>query len=421
MALTIVIGALFGDEGKGRVVQALAPRFAVVTRATGGANASHTVIHRGQPLTLRQVPCGVFSRATCCTGDGMVLDPLQLLEELDVLAARGVDTSRVRISERAVVVTPLHRAIDTARSAYTLSDRDDVIGTTQQGVGPALVDKMMRTALRFSQLADTRAIRRSLEATLALFPSVCPTPRALTAMVRRLAWARRALGDRVVDTREVVHAALARGRGVLVEGAQGTLLDIDHGAYPFVTATHPTTAGALASLGVGPRHVERVIGVTRAYVTRQAQGPLFTEIPAADERAFRALTGEHVLRVGWLDAVALRGAARINGFTELLVTNVDGLAGFPAAALATGYLDAAGLVHRTWGRPELAPASIRYVRVRAADLDATARRVGPIHTRAAEAVAAWKPYLLRVAREVGLPIRHVSASAGGPLVPFPAP
>jgi adenylosuccinate synthase len=412
--LTVVIGALYGDEGKGRVVQALARGHAVVARATGGANASHTVFWKGRKITLRQVPCGVFSRAWCCTGDGMALDPIALVGELAMLASHGVSIDRVRVAERAVVVTPLHQAAERAREERSLEDDDGALGSTRQGVGHAMVDKVMRTALRLRDLDDTRAIRRSFDATLALFPHLRVTPRALTKMARELKDAKASLGARVVDTREIVHGALARGRRVLVEGAQGTLLDVDHGAWPFVTSTHPTTAGALASLGVAPQQVERVVGVARVYATRQARGAFVTEVPTSQERWFRHVTQEHVLRVGFLDAVALRYAARMNGFTELVLTCVDRVVGFDALPLATHYLDAHGAAHRAWPWPERAPASVRYARVRP-DPGATSARVGP-KTTSHQAVRAWEPFLSRVAREVGIPVSRVSASPAGPLV-----
>jgi adenylosuccinate synthase len=405
MPLTIVVGALYGDEGKGRVVQALARDFAVVARATGGANASHTVWHRGKKITLRQVPCGVFApRAWCTTGDGMLLDPIALVAELALLEAHGVSTARVRIAERAFVVTPLHRRIDASREERSLDETDEAIGTTRQGIGPALVDKVLRTGLRLHELGDVRRVRRSLEATRALFPAASPDARELGRMAKALVEAGRALAGRIVDTRELVHGALARGRAVLVEGAQGTLLDIDHGGYPYVTSTHPTAAGALASLGVAPAAVSSVIGVTRAYATRQARGPFPTEIAAREERAFRLATREHVLRVGWLDAVALRTAARLNGFTELVVTSLDRVASLPEVKLATAYVEG-GRAHRLWPWPERSPADIRY---RSLMPDRASAGVG--------ASAAPGSFLATVEREVGVPIERVSASASGPLL-----
>jgi len=386
--LTLVIGALFGDEGKGRVVHALAKDFAVVARATGGANASHTVWHRGTKHTLRQVPCGVFTcRGPALLACGMLVDPIALTGEIAHLARARVDVKRVKVSVNARVVTPLHALVEAAREERSLDDEDGHIGTTRQGIGPALVDKAMRDDLRVADLHDARVVRRAFDATLDRFRDVRPSARARAAMVRALTDAHTTLAPHLTDAREVVARALSRDRPVLVEGAQGTLLDVDHGAHPFVTATHPTAAGALASLGFGPRHVARTIGVARFYATRQSRGPLPRELSAVDERAFRMATGEHVLRVAWIDSALLARATELNGFDELIVTHLD-----RARALAS-----LTLFSRAGRAVRFAPK-------------------GPAVVDARGLTPALDAFLARVARESGAPVLRISAAREGPLV-----
>ncbi|MBI1944286.1 MAG: adenylosuccinate synthetase [Deltaproteobacteria bacterium] len=329
---TFLIGALWGDEGKGRVAAALAPGFALTVRATGGGNAKHTVLVDGQALALRHVPCGIVAGVPALLGPGMLVHPLALVEELALLDRTGIDAGLVRVSAGATVVLPEHVDEDVAR------ERMRPLGTTRSGIGPALVDKARRVALRMHELTDAQRVRHALQSR-----TVRARPKSeIERQVRALVRAGRALAPRLVDGGALVRAALARGDDVLVEGAQGTLLDVDHGTWPHVTGTHPTVGGAMAALGLPAREVARVIGVTRAYATRQGAGLFPTEVHGREEGALRAATREYSVRIGWLDLQALRYAHVLNGFDELAVTGLDRLRGLEVVKLGDGWLDARG-------------------------------------------------------------------------------
>lgn len=348
MSVTILIGAQWGDEGKGRVADWLARQADGMARCAGGDNAGHTVMVGEREFKLHLIPSGVIHpNLQCFMGAGMVINPLRLVEELDMLAGQGVDVSpeRLHISGRAHVITPGHLALDGA-SERALGKGS--IGTTRRGIGPAYMDKAARTGILTGAMRDpddfAEQIRAAVESANWLLTErygLEPVDAAGLAGQYRAAAAR--LAPYIADTTFLIHTLLEAGRRLLCEGAQGTLLDIDHGHYPFVTSSSPSAGGALTGLGFGPRAVERVVGVAKAYCTRVGNGPFPTELEDATGEQMRqaghefGTTTGRPRRCGWLDGVALRYAARINGLTELVITKLDVLSGLDPLHIATSY------------------------------------------------------------------------------------
>jgi adenylosuccinate synthase len=343
MPATVVVGAQWGDEGKGKIVDLLTPFAEVVVRYAGGANAGHTLVVRGEKIVLHLVPSGILHAGQeCIVGQGCVVDAGTLLEEIDLLEVRGISTKgRLFVADRAHVVLPHHRLIDALRE-----QADPKIGTTKRGIGPAYEDKVGRVGVRVGDL-----IRPGLEAKVAAnLASWSPriealggtTPSASEITASLLAQAER-LRPYVADGARRAGDAMARGAKVLLEGAQGTMLDIDYGTYPFVTSSSATSGGACTGGGVAPTRIERVIGICKAYATRVGGGPFPTEMHGEAGEALRqagaefgATTGRP-RRCGWLDLPALRFAARVNGMTSIAMTKLDVLTGMPELQLATGY------------------------------------------------------------------------------------
>ncbi len=342
----IALGAQWGDEGKGRVVDMLAADAQMVVRYQGGNNAGHTVVADGRTLRLHQVPSGItHAGVVCVIGNGTVVEPFSLLEEMDELAQGGLDIGALRISRAAHLLLPYHPALDAAQEA---SRGAGALGTTGRGIGPAYADKAARVGLRVEELlhfdsfaTHFRAV--AAEKNLLLERLYNRPPLDVEAMVERLRPAAARLAPYIADTGLLVHQALAQGRHVLFEGAQGTLLDIDHGTYPFVTSSSPTAGGACIGAGVGPRAIAGVLGVAKAYTTRVGAGPFPTECTDA--------VGEHLVRegveygtttgrrrrCGWLDAVILRYAVRTSSMTSLAVTKLDVLTGLATLRICTAY------------------------------------------------------------------------------------
>ena len=341
----VVVGAQWGDEGKGKIVDLLAQEANVVCRYQGGPNAGHTIIADGETFKLRQLPSGVISGKTSLIGAGCVVDPEVLLDELDELAARGLDPSVVVVSGNAHLIMPWHVAIDRA-SERRLGKLQ--IGTTRRGIGPAYADKASRIGIRVQDVLDPKILRQKIEVALAekniwLERVYELEPFELEDIVMRYeAYARR-LRPYVGDTSLLVDRALREEKDVLFEGAQATLLDLDHGTYPFVTSSSTVAANAAGGMGIGPTRIDRVIGVAKAYVTRVGAGPFPTEIEGADQERVRELGGEYGTvtgrerRCGWLDLVALRYAVRLNGITSLAVTKLDVLSTFADLPVCVRY------------------------------------------------------------------------------------
>jgi adenylosuccinate synthase len=343
----VVLGAQWGDEGKGKIVDVLSSHFDLVARYAGGHNAGHTVIIGGQRFVLQLIPCGVL-RPDCqaVIGNGVVLDPMALLGEIDKLAAIGLDvTKQLFVSNRAQVILPYHRMIELA--AENAPGRMK-IGTTSRGIGPAYEDKAARSGLRVIDLLNPAILRTHIfnacheKNTIAhaLFGTDPLDPNRIYDDYARAA---ERLSPFVTDTAHFLHRAIRDGKSVMLEGAQGTMLDIDHGTYPFVTSSSATAGGAVTGTGIGPTAINTVIGVTKAYVTRVGEGPFPTEIhdAGADElrargKEYGAVTGRP-RRCGWLDLPLLRYSNRVNGTEWLVVTKLDVLDTLAEIPICTGY------------------------------------------------------------------------------------
>lgn len=352
MPLDIVIGAQWGDEGKGRMVDLLASQADYVARYNGGDNAGHTVTVGEQTFKLHLIPSGIIhAHTTGVLGNGMVINPATLLDEMERLRAADVEITpqRLHIAFGAHLITPAHRALDAAQEAARGKDK---IGTTLRGIGPAYTDKVSRGGLRAEIFLDPASLPAKVEAHVAranrlltrLYDAEPLDPAPIVEQFRRYA---ETLRPYIGDVSSLLNAALRKGKRVLAEGAQGTLLDLDQGTYPFVTSSTPTAPGALTGLGLGVGCVGRVIGVTKAFQTRVGAGPFPTEVKGATAEHLRGTganpwdefgtTTGRPRRVGWLDLVLLRYALRVNGVTELALTKLDVLSGLESIRLCTAY------------------------------------------------------------------------------------
>jgi len=345
---TVIVGTQWGDEGKGRFVDYLAEQSSLVVRYQGGHNAGHTIVVDGEVFALQLVPSGVLYRhVTPVIGNGVVVDPAVLIAELDMLEAKGVDTSRLRLSGNAHLIMPYHTELDRVTERYLGQNK---LGTTKRGIGPTYADKALRVGLRVQDLLDAKIFRQKLDLVLRekngvlakvynRLPldadEICATYLAMLPRLEPL----------IDDTVHLVHEALDAGQEVLFEGAQATYLDLDHGTYPFVTSSNPIAGGVCTGAGVGPRAIERVIGVVKAYTTRVGSGPFPTELADGDatgealvERGheFGTNTGRR-RRPGWLDAVMLRHAVRLNSCSEIAVTKLDVLSTLPELKVCVAY------------------------------------------------------------------------------------
>jgi adenylosuccinate synthase len=346
MPATVIVGAQWGDEGKGKIVDLLAERSDVVCRYQGGPNAGHTIVAGGETYKLHHLPSGILYPGTeCVIGAGCVVDPETLVRELDELEGRGVSTELVRLSGNAHLIMPWHVAIDGA-SERRLGRLQ--IGTTRRGIGPAYADKAARIGIRAQDLLDGKILRQKIETALAeknvwLERVYGTDPLELEDVVDALERHAQRLRALLADTSLLVDRALRDGRSVLLEGAQGTLLDLDHGTYPFVTSSSPVAGAAATGVGIGPTRIDAVVGVAKAYVTRVGEGPFPTEIEGADQQRMRELGGEYGTttgrdrRCGWLDLVGLRYAARVNGLTSIALTKLDVLSHFAEIPVCTAY------------------------------------------------------------------------------------
>ncbi|MHB8329182.1 MAG: adenylosuccinate synthase [Acidimicrobiales bacterium] len=347
MPATVVVGTQWGDEGKGKLTDLIAKDMHMVVRYQGGHNAGHTVVVDGESFALQLVPSGVLYRhITPVIGNGVVVDPGVLIDELDALAAKGVDVGRMVVSGNAHLIMPYHQELDRVTERYLGKNS---LGTTRRGIGPAYADKAARVGLRVQDLLDAKIFRQKLDVVLKEKNAV------LAKVYNRLpidaeSICERYLGEyasriepMVGDAVGLVHDALEAGRNVLLEGAQATFLDLDHGTYPFVTSSNPVAGGACTGTGVGPRHIDAVIGIAKAYATRVGAGPFPTE--CLDEvgdvlvergHEFGTNTGRR-RRCGWFDAVMLRQAVRLNSLSEVALTKVDVLDTFDTVKVCVAY------------------------------------------------------------------------------------
>jgi adenylosuccinate synthase len=346
MPATIVLGAQWGDEGKGRVVDHFAEKADYVVRYQGGNNAGHTIVVEDQRLALSLIPSGIlYSNCIPVIASGTVIDPKVLLDEMEMVTGRGLDPTRVRLSASAHLVMPYHRKLDAAIERFL---GENQIGTTKKGIGPAYTDKFARVGIRVQDLFDPKIFTKKVEAALEdknkILPRVYNTlPMDASEIVDEyLGYAER-LRPHVTDTSLLLWNAINDGREVLFEGAQGTLLDVDHGTYPFVTSSNPTAGGAVVGSGLGPKAIDEVVGVAKAYISRVGTGPFPTELHDKDGDTMIELGGEYGTvtgrrrRCGWLDLLALRYAARVNSLTKLFLTKMDILSAFDIIKVATSY------------------------------------------------------------------------------------
>jgi adenylosuccinate synthase len=342
---TVIVGAQWGDEGKGKIVDLLALDCDLVCRYQGGPNAGHTIVVGDETYKIRQIPSGVIRGKTCVIGAGCVVDPEVFLGEVDALESRGHSTSDVHVSGEAHVIMPWHVAIDQGieRRLGELQ-----IGTTRRGIGPCYADKAARLGIRVQDLLDAKILRQKIEVALAekniwLERVYGIEPLELEELAERLEGYAQRMRPYIADTSLLVDRALRDGKDVLLEGGQGTLLDVDHGTYPFVTSSSTVAANAATGVGIGPNRIDSVIGVTKAYVTRVGEGPFPTEIEGPDQERMCELGGEfgtvtgRQRRCGWLDLVALRYAVRLNGITSLALTKLDVLSDFAEVPVCVAY------------------------------------------------------------------------------------
>ena len=345
MSVTVVVGTQWGDEGKAKVIDLLAASHQIVARYQGGHNAGHTVVIGDQKYALQLIPSGVFyDTVTPVIGNGVVVDLPTLFKEIDALESRGISTARLKVSSLAHLIFPWHQAMDAAQEA---ARGDFKIGTTLKGIGPAYVDKVKRAGIRVGEVLDIRVFeQRVRDRAIAARREVSDVggdtfdvDEVVTAFV---AYAER-LTPYVADTVNLLHDARERGENILLEGAQATFLDIDHGTYPYVTSSNPIAGGAAIGSGLGPRHIDRIVGITKAYTTRVGMGPFPSELTDAlgealvdIGREYGTVTGRR-RRTGWLDTVMLRHATRVNSLTEIALTKLDVLDTFDEVKVCTGY------------------------------------------------------------------------------------
>jgi adenylosuccinate synthase len=353
MSVKIVVGAQWGDEGKGKVTDLLAEQADMVVRFQGGNNAGHTIVREGEEFKFHLIPSGIlYPGLICAIGNGVALDPRVLLEEIEGLKRRGIDVSGLRLSANAHLIMPYHVLLDQAGEARLGKLR---IGTTRRGIGPCYADKAARLGIRVQDLLDEAILRKKIMAAMepkrqALRPHAKNPELDLHAMTEEYVTYGHRLEPHIADTALLCHQTIRAGGNLVLEGAQGTLLDIDHGTYPFVTSSNPIAGAACVGAGIGPTEVDEVWGIAKAYATRVGEGPFPTEL--FDDIGRHMLERGHEYgtttgrerRCGWLDLVALRYAARVNGLTGLVITKLDVLSGIGPLKVCTSYRHAEGAV-----------------------------------------------------------------------------
>lgn len=346
MSVSIIVGAQWGDEGKGKIVDMLSEEADIVARYQGGANAGHTIVFDGKKYVLHLIPSGILHPdTTCVIGNGVVIDPVALMEEIHMLESMGISVEgRLHISHKAHLIMPYHKLMDAAREKQAGS-----IGTTGRGIGPAYYDKALRTGIRIVDLLDRESLREKIRHNLeeknqllqALYGAA---PIDVDAMIDEYVEFDTRIDPYITDTTLLLNTALKEGKRVLAEGAQGALLDLDHGTYPFVTSSNPTSGGACTGLGIPPTAISSVMGVVKAYSTRVGNGPFPTELNdetgellRTEGHEFGATTGRK-RRCGWLDIPALRYSVMINGISEIALTKLDVLGVLDEIRVCTGYV-----------------------------------------------------------------------------------
>ncbi|MBW3669764.1 MAG: adenylosuccinate synthase [Actinobacteria bacterium] len=417
MPATVVVGTQWGDEGKGKLTDLLAKEMSVVVRYQGGHNAGHTIVVDGDSFALQLIPSGVlYPHITPVIGNGVVVDPAVLLAEVDTLTAKGVDCGNLRVSGNAHLIMPYHQELDRVTERYLGKNK---LGTTKRGIGPAYADKSARVGLRVQDLLDGKIFREKLDVALREKNGI------LAKVYNRLALSADDIAGRyleeyapriepmVVDCVSLVHEALEADEHVLLEGAQATFLDLDHGTYPFVTSSNPTAGGACVGAGVGPRYIDRVIGIAKAYTTRVGAGPFPTEL--FDEvgdalvdrgREYGTNTGRR-RRTGWFDAVMMRQAVRLNSLSEIALTKLDVLDTFDTVKVCVAYeCDGERFSHPPYHQSVLHKVTPVYEELPGWQCDLTGT------TSLAELPAAARDYVAFLAAQSGVPVRFVGVGPG---------
>ncbi|MGY6631863.1 MAG: adenylosuccinate synthase [Wenzhouxiangella sp.] len=405
----VILGTQWGDEGKGKIVDLLARDVDAVVRYQGGHNAGHTLVINGEKTVLHVIPSGVLTeRARCLVGNGVVVAPQALMKEVEGLESRGIEVrSRLGISPACPAILPFHEAMDRAREAKRGSR---AIGTTGRGIGPAYEDKIVRHGLRLADLADQQRLTDKLESVVDYYNFLLVNyyqteAVALQAVADEAARLGEILKPMFTDVTGDLHDLRAAGGKILFEGAQGSLLDIDHGTYPFVTSSNTTVGGVLTGAGVGPRDIDYVLGITKAYTTRVGGGPFPTELDDADGRMmaergveFGATTGRP-RRCGWLDAVAMKRMARVNGVTGLCITKLDVLDTFDQVKICTAYegVDYFPVGAEEWARLRPVYETLPGWKSQTKGL-----------TDAADLPSAARAYLDRIEELIGVPVHMLS-------------
>jgi adenylosuccinate synthase len=413
----VIVGAQWGDEGKGKVTDLLAERADVVVRFQGGNNAGHTIVRDDEEFKLHLVPSGILHDGTLCAiGNGVVIDPKILTDEIEALKRRGVPVSNLRISANAHMIMPYHVLLDTAGEARLGSSK---IGTTKRGIGPAYADKSARLGIRVQDLLDEKILRKTIMAAMEpkrqlLRPHAKDPELDLHSMTEEYVTYGHRLEHHIADTARICWDELDAGRSVLFEGAQGTLLDLDHGTYPFVTSSNPIAGAACIGAGVGPTDIDDVWGITKAYTTRVGSGPFPSELEDATGERLRENGGEfgtttgRPRRCGWLDLVALRYAVRLNGMTGLVITKLDVLTGIGPLQVAVRYRHPEGATFDTfpYHQSVLHRASAEYEELPGWDEDITGAR------SLDELPEAARAYLDFITEFVGVPITIIGVGPG---------
>ena len=346
MTAIALLGAQWGDEGKGKATDLLGEKVDYVVRYQGGNNAGHTVVIGDQKYALHLLPSGILSPGVIpVIGNGVVIDPSVLFEEIKGLNERGIDTSRLKISTNAHLITPYHRTIDKVSERFLGKSK---IGTTGRGIGPAYADKINRIGIRIQDLFDPSILKQKVEGALRdknqiLIKVFYRKGLEIDDVVNEYLGYAELLKPFVTDTSLLLNKALDQGKNILLEGSQGTLLDVDHGTYPFVTSSNPTAGGACTGSGIGPTRISRVIGIVKAYTTRVGSGPFPTELFDEDGEKLRSIGGEvgvttgRARRCGWYDALIARYAVRVNGLTDFFLTKLDVLTGWEKIPVCVAY------------------------------------------------------------------------------------
>ncbi|HUF98703.1 MAG TPA: adenylosuccinate synthase [Ilumatobacter sp.] len=414
MPVTVVVGAQWGDEGKAKIIDLLSKEHTYVVRYQGGHNAGHTVVVDDQKYALQLIPSGVlYDHVVPVIANGVVVDLPTLFREIDTLEGRGISCAELKVSSRAHLIFPWHQSHDAIAEAMR---GDDKIGTTLKGIGPAYADKARRVGVRVGEVVDldhfSATVRARAIAENQLIVQAGGEPLDVDDIVTKFAAYAARLQPYVSDTVTLLHDALAAGTQILLEGAQATFLDLDHGTYPYVTSSNPTAGGACAGSGLGPRDLTRIVGITKAYTTRVGAGPFPSELLDADGdrlidigKEYGTVTGRR-RRAGWLDCVMLRHAVRLNSLSELALTKLDVLDGFEMVRVCTGYrLDGELITHYPDRSEVLARIEPVYVDLPGWQTDLSSTR------ESGELPPEARAFVALVEEQVGVPVNVVGVGA----------